>query len=111
MTTTTARARIPTRNRSWTNRMARANERVLWGVGGCICKRHFVVISLLGAGRGRLVSSFLENTQKRYFLENASYGLGFIVYGLKFLLSYVGAETTQKGRFYSEFTYFPLNFL
>ena len=35
----------------------------------------------------------------------------FLVYGLEFLLSYVGAEATQKGRFYSEFTYFPSNFL
>ena len=34
-----------------------------------------------------------------------------MVYGLEFLLSYVGAEATQKGRFYSEFTYFPSNFL
>ena len=35
----------------------------------------------------------------------------FLVYGHEFLLSYAGAEATQKGRFYSEFTYFPSNFL
>ena len=29
-----------------------------------------------------------------------------MVYGLEFLLSYVGAEATQKGRFCSEFAYF-----
>ena len=46
-TTTTTRARIPTRNRSRTNRTARANERVIWGVGGCICMRRFVISSLL----------------------------------------------------------------
>jgi hypothetical protein len=33
------------------------------------------------------------------------------VYGLEFLLSYGGTEATQKGRFDSEFTYFPSNFL
>ena len=30
-----------------------------------------------------------------------------MVYGLEFLLSYGGTEATQKGRFDSEFTYFP----
>ena len=72
-TTTTTHARIPTRNRSRKNRTARANEGVLWGVGKCICTRRFVVISLSGAGRSRLVSSFLEkHTKKWHFLGNAS---------------------------------------
>ena len=34
-----------------------------------------------------------------------------MVYGLEFLLSYVGTEATQKGRFDSESAYFTSNFL
>ena len=36
--------------------------------------------------------------------------LVFFVYGLEFLLSYVGTEATQKGRFDSESAYFSSNF-
>ena len=34
-----------------------------------------------------------------------------MVYGLEFLLSYVGTEATQKGRFDSGWAYFSSNFL
>ena len=40
-----------------------------------------------------------------------SYGLDFLVYGHEFLLSYVGTEATQKGRFDSGWAYFSSNFL
>ena len=34
----------------------------------------------------------------------------FLVYGLEFLLSYVGTEAAQKGRFDSESAYFFVEF-
>ena len=74
------------------------------GVRGAICKWRFVIIVARRRRRRSACLIFLEKHIK-------SYGLVSLVCGLEFLLSYVGTEATQKGRFDSESAYFPSNFL
>ena len=50
-------------------------------------------------------------THKKVKFPRKTHRKDCLVYGLEFLLSYVGVEATQKGRFYSEFAYFSSNFL